>query len=184
MRIYPLCNLTQGFQFRAGRTSRGGDCVDCLVVFITQGDEFLACRNDSSANGGNSSANRRTNATCYTAQLLKLAASRFSLLSGFLYGITEFIHVAVSIFKRIGHIPNGLLIGGEFLLHAVKGSLCLVQLDLPVLGSAVIFTEGVGCILERTFQGSDFLLLGIDGLTEGFVSGGQRFHRFVLLVEL
>ena len=81
-------------------------------------------------------------------------------------------------------IIQSRIVAVEFPLHVVQRSGGIIKLNLPLLRSAVIFTEGLGGVGKCLAQGLDFLLLGFDFLVQHLVPGSEGFHGIVVFVEL
>ena len=72
----------------------------------------------------------------------------------------------------------------EFPLHVVQRSGGIIKLNLPLLRSAVIFTEGLGGIGKSRTERFDFLFLCLDFLIQHLVSCRQCFYGTAVFVEL
>ena len=55
---------------------------------------------------------------------------------------------------------------------------------MPVLRSAVIFTEGLSGIGKRCTERFNFLFLCLDFLIQHLVSGRKRFYGFIVFIKL
>ncbi|MCL2670380.1 MAG: hypothetical protein FWE89_06810, partial [Syntrophaceae bacterium] len=88
----------------------------------------------------------------------------------------------VGIFLGMGH-QRGVVVS-ELPFHPGELGLGLVQLHLPVLGTAVVLPKRRSRVVQRDFQGGYFLFLGVDLLIEDGVPGGKGLGGAVVFVEL
>ncbi len=72
----------------------------------------------------------------------------------------------------------------DFALHAVKLGLRPIQLNLPVLRPAVVFTEGVRRVLQGVAEGFNFASLLVDFFIQNLIPRGKGAHGRVVFVKL
>ena len=70
------------------------------------------------------------------------------------------------------------------MVHIVEGGFGIVELDLPVLGAAVVLSERGGGILQSLAKGVDFCCLLIDLFSQHLVPCGECLHGFIVFIEL
>ena len=168
-----------------------------LIVGVGR-DDFLAQLDSGGSGSGSDSAHRCADALEDAAQLFKLAAGFFCFLSGVVDLAAHVPGIFCGIVHFIRHPGHGLLriritvtgfgervvVGFQFALHVVEGGFCIVQLDLPALGAAVVFLKGLRRIFQRLPQHLDLLLLRIDLLVQNLRLGGDGLHGGVVFTEL
>ena len=169
-----------------------------LLIVSVSGENFLSQLDGGGPGSGSNCAHCRADAFENAAQLFKLAAGSLRFLSGVVdltahvpgifCGIVHFIcHLGHGFFRiriAVAGFGEGVIVGFQFALHVVEGSFCIVQLDLPALGAAVVFLKGLRRIFQRLPQYFDFLLLRIDLLVQNLRPGGDGLHGGVVFAEL
>ena len=180
-----------GFTSLFRRKSGGGEgCVQLglvLPVFpcgLRQVEEALDQPGKGGPGGGNSGTRRDRQAFEDGANLLQLAGSLIGLVGCVIDLITELVRLLGGIPHLIAHGVDGPLVLVKLPLHVVQSGLGVVELDLPLLGAPVVLPERGGSVLQGLAQGLDFLLLGIDLLTQHLVPCGEGFHGIIVFVKL
>lgn len=118
------------------------------------------------------------------ADLLQLAGSLVGLVGGVIDLIPELVRLLGGIPHLIPHGIDGPLVLVKLPLHVIQSGLGIVELNLPLLGAPVVLPERGGSVLQGLAQGLDFLLLGIDLLTQHLVPCGEGFHGIIVFVKL
>ena len=72
----------------------------------------------------------------------------------------------------------------QFTLQIDEGCFCIIQLNLPRLRSAIIFTEALCSIRQRSTEGFYLLPLGINFFAEHLLPSCERFYGIIVLIEL
>ena len=116
------------------------------------------------------SSHCRTNGLQNRTEATEALLRFFSSLGGIVYFITHIVCVISALF--------------QLLLHGIECRFRIVQLDLPVLGTAVIFSEGFCGIIQCLLQHFDFLLLGIDLFVQRTMLCCQCLCGIIILAEL
>ena len=120
--------------------------------------------------GDDDSAHGRADSFENASQFFKPAARVLGALARF----DEFI-------AQVVRVLRGFL---QFTFHAVEFGLCLVQLNLPVLRAAVVFSERRSRVIQRGFEGDNLFFLGVDLFVEDGVPRGEGVDGLVVLVKL
>ena len=137
--------------------------ADQLLVVSIGGNDLFA-----ELHGGGTCGNSH-GTECHTYGFENLAEA-FKLTAGFLCGFAALL--------------DGFLIFVQLPVHVVEGSFCIVELDLPVLGAAVAFSERGGGILQSLAKGVDFCSLLIDLFSQHLIPCGESLHGFIIFIEL
>ena len=146
MRIDPLGGFSQGLQFSPGCACGSGHLIDRLVVLVTEFYKFHSGGNGGGCNGNHGGTDGSGNACGNTAQFLKATACFVrrvgSIRNGIchiLCGVSGIVHPLADPFQSL----SGII---QFTLHTDQFCFGIVQLDLPLLGAAVILSKGVGSV--------------------------------------
>ena len=153
-----------------GVLEQGVNAADQLFIVRIGSDDFFAQLHGSGSCGNCHSAHCRTYGLQHAAQLAELVLGLFRRIARVL---DLFTHIVC----RFGGVF-------QLTLHIVEGGFGVVQLDLPVLGAAVVLSEGVGSVFKSRAQGFNFLLLRFDFLVQHLVPCGESLHGFIVLIEL
>ena len=133
-----------------------------LVVRIGGNDLFAELHGGGTCGDGHSTE-------CHTYGFENLAEA-FKLTAGFL--------------RSLAAILDGFLVLVQLTVHIVEGSFGIVELNLPVLGAAVVLSKGGGGILQSLAKGIDFCRLLVDLFSQHLIPCGESLHGFVVLIEL
>ena len=106
---------------------------------------------------------------CHTYGFENLAEA-FKLTAGFL--------------RSLAALLDGFLVLVQLTVHIVEGGFGIVELNLPVLGAAVVLSKGGGGILQSLAKGVDFCGLLVDLFSQHLVPCGESLHGFVIFIEL
>ena len=137
--------------------------ADQLLIVSIGGDDLFA-----ELYGGGTCSNSHST-ECHTYGFKNLAEA-FKLTAGFL--------------RSLAALLDGLLIFVQLPIHVVDGGFGIVELDLPVLGAAVVLSERGGGILQSLAKGVDFCGLLVDLFSQHLVPCGESLHGFIVLIEL
>ena len=137
--------------------------ADQLFIVSIGGDNFFA-----ELYGGGTCGNSHST-ECHTYGFENLAEA-FKLTAGFL--------------RSLAALLDGFLVLVQLTVHIVEGGFGIVELDLPVLGAAVVLSERGGGILQSLAKGVDFCGLLIDLFSQHLVPCGECLHGFVIFIEL
>ena len=137
--------------------------ADQLLVVSIGGDDFFA----ELYGGGTCGDGHSTE--CHTYGFENLAEA-FKLTAGFL--------------RSLAALLDGFLVLVQLTVHVVEGGFGIVELNLPVLGAAVVLSKGGGGILQSLAKGVDFGSLLIDLFSQYLIPCGESLHGFVVLIEL
>ena len=146
-----------------GVLEQGIHTADQLLVVSIGGDDFFA-----ELYGGGTCGNGHC-AECHTYGFENLAEA-FKLTAGFL--------------RSLAALLDGFLVLVQLTVHVVEGGFGIVELNLPVLGAAVVLSKGGGGILQSLAKGVDFGSLLIDLFSQHLIPCGESLHGFVVLIEL
>ena len=146
-----------------GVLEQGVNTADQLLVVCIGGDDLFA-----ELYGGGTCGNSHST-ECHTYGFENLAEA-FKLTAGFL--------------RSLAAILDGLLIFVQLPIHVVEGGFGIVELDLPVLGAAVVLSKGGGGILQSLAKSVDFCRLLIDLFSQHLVPCGECLHGFIVFIEL
>ena len=146
-----------------GVLEQGVDTADQLLVVRIGGDDLFAELHGGGTCGNGHCAERHT----YGFENL---AEAFKLTAGFL--------------RSFAALLDGFLVLVQLTIHIVEGGFGIVELDLPVLGAAVVLSERGGGILQSLAKSVDFCCLLIDLFSQHLVPCGECLHGFIVLIEL
>ena len=146
-----------------GVLEQGVDTADQLLVVRIGGDDLFAELHGGGTCGNGHCTERHT----YGFENL---AEAFKLTAGFL--------------RSLAALLDGFLVFVQLPVHIVEGGFGIVELDLPVLGAAVVLSERGGGILQSLAKGVDFCGLLVDLFSQHLVPCGKRLHRFIVFIEL
>ena len=124
-----------------GVLEQGIHTADQLLVVRIGGDDLF-----SELHGGGTCGNSH-GTECHTYGFENLAEA-FKLTAGFL--------------RSLAALLDSFLVFVQLTVHIVEGGFGIVELDLPVLGAAVVLSERGGGILQSLAKGVDFCCLLID----------------------
>lgn len=141
----------------------GVNTADQLLVVCTGGDDLFA-----ELHGGGTCGNSHC-AECHTYGFENFAEA-FKFTAGFLCGFAALL--------------DGFLVLVQLTVHIVEGGFGIVELDLPVLGAAVVLSKGGGGILQSLAKSFDFCSLLIDLFSQHLIPCGESLHGFVIFIEL
>lgn len=116
---------------------QGVNTADQLLVVCIGGDDLFA-----ELHGGGTCGNSHC-AECHTYGFENFAEA-FKLTAGFLCGFAALL--------------DGFLVLVQLTVHIVEGGFGIVELDLPVLGAAVVLSKGGGGILQSLAKSFDFVV--------------------------
>ena len=133
-----------------------------LIVRIGSDDLFSELHGGGTCGDGHSTE-------CHTYGFENLAEA-FKLTAGFL--------------RSLAAILDGFLVLVQLTVHIVEGGFGIVELNLPVLGTAVVLSKGGGGILQSLAKGFDFCCLLVDLFSQHLVPCGESLHGFVIFIEL
>ena len=136
---------------------------DQLLVVSIGGDDFFA-----ELYGGGTCGNSHST-ECHTYGFENLAEA-FKLTAGFL--------------RSLAALLDGFLVLVQLTVHIVEGGFGIVELNLPVLGAAVVLSKGGGGILQSLAKGVDFCSLLIDLFSQHLIPCGESLHGFIVFIEL
>ena len=137
--------------------------TDQLLVVCIGGDDFFAELYGGGTCGDSHSTHRRTHG-------FQNIAEGFKLTAGFL--------------RSFAAILESFLVFVQLPVHVIESGFGVVELNLPVLSTAVVLTKGVGSVFKSRAQCFNFLLLRLDLFVQHLVPCGERLRRFVVLIEL
>ena len=155
----------------------GGIPLDLLRGVLEQGihaaDQLLVVRIGSDdlfaeLHGGGTCGNGH-GTECHTYGFENLAEA-FKLTAGFL--------------RSLAALLDGFFVLVQFPVHVVEGGFGIVELNLPVLGAAVVLSKGGGGILQSLAKGVDFGSLLIDLFSQHLIPCGECLHGFIVFIEL
>ena len=124
-----------------GVLEQGVNAADQLLIVRIGSDDLF-----SELHGGGTCGNSH-GTECHTYGFENLAEA-FKLTAGFL--------------RSLAALLDGFLVLVQLTVHVVEGGFGIVELDLPVLGAAVVLSKGGGGILQSLAKGVDFCCLLID----------------------
>ena len=146
-----------------GVLEQGVNTADQLLIVSIGGDDLFAEFHGGSTCGDGHSTE------CHTYGFENLAEA-FKLAAGFL--------------RSLAALLDSFLVFIQLPVHIVEGGLGIVELDLPVLGAAVVLSERGGGILQSLAKGVDFCCLLIDLFSQHLIPCGESLHGFIVLIEL
>ena len=146
-----------------GVLEQSANTADQLLVVSIGGDDFFA-----ELHGGGTCSNSHST-ECHTYGFENLTEA-FKLTAGFL--------------RSLAAILDGFLVLIQLTVHIVEGGFGIVELNLPVLGAAVVLSKGGGGILQSLAKGVDFCCLLVDLFSQHLVPCGESLHGFVIFIEL
>ena len=76
----------------------------------------------------------------------------------------------------VSRVTGGLIVP-EFSFHPVQSGGGVVQLNLPVLGAPVVFSQKGGGVFQSGTKGFDLPFLGFNLPVQHLIPGGEGFHR-------
>ena len=167
-----------------GLLEQGVNTTDQLFILTVGFNDSLA----QGYCGGSGSGDTRTH--CHTDRFQSAAQlGEFTLtVIGGISGIVQFFFQVIGRVAGVIHLltepVHSFFVIRKFTLHTVQGGLCVVQLDLPSLGSAVVLTKGLGGIGESLFQHLYLFALGFDLFGQHLVPCGESIGRVIVLGEL
>ena len=135
---------------------------DELSAFLQGLDCFFAKPSRGTCGNGNS-----TERHTYGFENL---AEAFKLTAGFL--------------RSLAAILDGFLVLVQLTVHVIEGGFGIVELNLPVLGAAVILSERGSSILQSLAKGVNFCCLLVDLFSQHLIPCGESLHGFIVLIEL
>ena len=124
-----------------GVLEQGVNAADQLLIVRIGSDDLF-----SELHGGGTCGNSH-GTECHTYGFENLAEA-FKLTAGFL--------------RSLAALLDSFLVFVQLTVHIVEGGFGIVELDLPVLGAAVVLSERGGGILQSLAKGVDFCCLLID----------------------
>ena len=124
-----------------GALEQGVNAADQLLIVRIGSDDLF-----SELHGGGTCGNSH-GTECHTYGFENLAEA-FKLTAGFL--------------RSLAALLDSFLVFVQLTVHIVEGGFGIVELDLPVLGAAVVLSERGGGILQSLAKGVDFCCLLID----------------------
>ena len=139
------------------------NAADQLLIVRIGGDDFFA----ELYGGGTCGDGHSTE--CHTYGFENLAEA-FKLTAGFL--------------RSLAALLDGFLVLVQLTVHIVEGGFGIVELDLPVLGAAVVLSERGGGILQSLAKSVDFCRLLIDLFSQHLIPCGESLHGFIVFIEL
>ena len=139
------------------------NAADQLLVVCIGSDDLFA-----ELHGGGTCGNSH-GTECHTYGFENLAEA-FKLTAGFL--------------RSFAALLDGFLVLVQLTVHIVEGGFGIVELDLPVLGAAVVLSERGGGILQSLAKSVDFCSLLVDLFSQHLIPCGESLHGFVVLIEL
>lgn len=142
---------------------QGIHTADQLLIVCIGGDDLFA----ELHGGGTCSDSHSTERHTYGFENLTEA---FKLTAGFLCSLAALL--------------DGFLVFVQLTVHVVEGGSGIVELDLPVLGAAVVLPERGGSILQSLAKGVDFGSLLADLFSQHLIPRGESLHGFIVLIEL
>ena len=146
-----------------GVLEQGIHTADQLLVVCIGGDDLFAELHGGGTCGNGHCAERHTYG-------FENFAEAFKLTAGFLCGFAALL--------------DGFLVLVQLTVHIVEGGFGIVELDLPVLGAAVVLSKGGGGILQSLAKSFDFCSLLIDLFSQHLIPCGESLHGFVIFIEL
>ena len=146
-----------------GVLEQGVNTADQLLIVRIGSDDLFAELHGGGTCGNGHSTERHT----YGFENL---AEAFKLTAGFLCGFAALL--------------DGFLVLVQLTVHIVEGGFGIVELDLPVLGAAVVLSKGGGGILQSLAKGVDFCRLLIDLFSQHLIPCGECLHGFIVFIEL
>ena len=146
-----------------GVLEQGIHTADQLLIVCIGGDDLF-----SELHGGGTCGNSH-GTECHTYGFENLAEA-FKLTAGFL--------------RSLAALLDGFLVLVQLPVHVVEGGFGIVELDLPVLGAAVVLSERSGGILQSLAKGVDFCSLFIDLFSQHLIPCGECLHGFIVFIEL
>ena len=146
-----------------GVLEQGVNTADQLLIVRIGSDDLFSELHGGGTCGNSHSTERHT----YGFENL---AEAFKLTAGFL--------------RSFAALLDGFLVLVQLTIHIVEGGFGIVELDLPVLGAAVVLSERGGGILQSLAKSVDFCRLLIDLFSQHLVPCGECLHGFVVLIEL
>ena len=146
-----------------GVLEQGVNTADQLLIVCIGGDDLFAELHGSGTCGNGHSTE------CHTYGFENFAEA-FKLTAGFL--------------RSLAALLDGFLVFVQLPVHVVEGGFGIVELDLPVLGAAVVLSKGGGGILQSLAKGVDFCCLLVDLFSQHLVPCGESLHGFIVFIEL
>ena len=146
-----------------GVLEQGIHAADQLLIVCIGSDDLFAELHGGGTCGNGHGTERHT----YGFENL---AEAFKLTAGFL--------------RSLAALLDGLLIFVQLPIHVVEGGFGIVELDLPVLGAAVVLSKRGSGILQSLAKGVDFCGLLVDLFSQHLIPCGKRLHGFIVLIEL
>ena len=146
-----------------GVLEQGIHTADQLLVVCIGGDDLFAELYGGGTCGDGNCTERHT----YGFENL---AEAFKLTAGFL--------------RSFAALLDGFLVFIQLPVHVIEGGFGIVELDLPVLGAAVVLSKGGGGILQSLAKSIDFCCLLVDLFSQHLVPCGESLHGFVIFIEL
>ena len=146
-----------------GVLEQGIHTADHLLVVCIGGDDLFAELHGGGTCGNGHCAERHTYG-------FENFAEAFKLTAGFL--------------RSLAALLDGFLVLVQLTVHIVEGGFGIVELDLPVLGAAVVLSKGGGGILQSLAKSFDFCSLLIDLFSQHLIPCGESLHGFIVFIEL
>ena len=146
-----------------GVLEQGINTADQLLIVCIGSDDFFA-----ELHGGGTCGDGHST-ECHTYGFENLAEA-FKLTAGFLCGFAALL--------------DSFFVFVQLPVHVIEGGFGIVELDLPVLGAAVVLSKGGGGILQSLAKGVDFCCLLVDLFSQHLVPCGECLHGFIVLIEL
>ena len=139
------------------------NAADQLLIVRIGGDDLFAELHGGGTCGNGHCAERHTYGFENFAEAFKLTAGFLRSLAALLDGFLVFIQLPV---------------------HVIEGGFGIVELNLPVLGAAVVLPKGGSGILQSLAKGVDFCRLLIDLFSQHLIPCGECLHGFIVFIEL
>ena len=146
-----------------GVLEQGIHAADQLLIVRIGGDDLFAELYGGGTCGDGNCTERHT----YGFENL---AEAFKLTAGFL--------------RSFAALLDGFLVFIQLPVHVIEGGFGIVELNLPVLRSAVVLSERGGGILQSLAKGVDFCRLLIDLFSQHLIPCGESLHGFIVFIEL
>ena len=146
-----------------GVLEQGVNTADQLLIVCIGSDDLFAELHGGGTCGDSYSTERHTYGFENLAEAFKLTAGFLCSLAALLDSFFVFVQLTV---------------------HVVEGGFGIVELDLPVLGAAVVLSERGGGILQSLAKSVDFCCLLVDLFSQHLVPCGECLHGFIVFIEL
>ena len=137
-----------GFRADADLLRHLVDLVPGFSHIVCHVPQLFSGSDRSRADGGNSGGHSLADRLCDLTELLELAPGVLRLIPSFVHFLGKLARFIACLVKTVLGVLESLVVILQFTL--VKSRFCVVQLNLPVLCTLVVLTEGGGGVVESS----------------------------------